>query len=149
MSNTPPKRTPRENLTVTSDRTQVGDMEFKVASIVTYIPIVSIVMSIAFLRTEPKTNYLLRFHAMQSLLFSGAYAALSIVCGLLTSALGWIPFINVLAVMVGGIGWGLATAVYFLGSIFLMMKAQTGDEYKIPMLGDYAEQYMQQNQNQS
>jgi uncharacterized membrane protein len=148
MSNRPPKRTDRENLTVTSDRTQVGDMEFKTAAIVTYIPVlfINVVMSVVYLRTEPVNNYYLRFHAMQSLFFSGAYIAIGIACGLITTLLGSIPFLNLLVLPVAGIVFPLATGAYVLISIFLMMKAQSGEEYKLPMFGDYAEQALAKNQ---
>lgn len=143
MSNTP-KRTDRENLTVTSDRTQVGNMEFKVAALVTYLPVlfINLVMSIVFLRTEPKTNYYLRFHAMQSVFFSGAYLLVCFAVWLLNNTIGLIPFINGLVILIAGPILGLVSAVYFVVSIFLMIKANSGEEYKLPMFGDYAEQYL-------
>ncbi len=149
MSNQPPKRTDRENLTVTSDRTQVGDMEFKVAAIVTYIPVlfINVVMSIVYLRTEPVTNYYLRFHAMQSLFFSGAYAVILVGCWLLVNTIGLIPLLNVLVLPVAGILLPIASAAYFLISIFLMVKAQGGQEYKLPIFGDYAEQALAKMQS--
>jgi uncharacterized membrane protein len=119
-------------------------MEFKVAAIVAYLPVlfISVVMSVVYLRTEPKTNYFLRFHAMQSLFVSGAYFVIWLAAWLVSNTIGLIPFINVIVMMIAGPVLGLASAAYFLGSIFLMIKAQSGEEYKLPMFGDYAEQYL-------
>lgn len=64
-----------------------------------------------------------RFHAMQSIIFSGALTVLGII-PLLGIVL--MPFLSI----IGLIGW-----------IFLMLKAYQGGHLKLPVIGDLAEKW--------
>ena len=66
-----------------------------------------------------KENKFVRFHAMQSILVSGALTVLS-----------WIPFINFVAWILGLILW-----------IVLMVKAYQGAKFKLPWVGNLAEKW--------
>jgi len=99
-------------------------------------------MSIVFLRTEPNSNRLLRFHAMQSLMLFGAWVACLIAFNISATIFSFIPVINVLVGTLAGVGIGLSAAAYFLISIFLMIKGLNGEDYKLPLLGAYAEKYV-------
>lgn len=78
---------------------------------------------IVFLLLE-KENHFVRFHAMQSLVVFLALFILSLV-------VGWIPIV------------GLLSPIIFLLSvilwILLMVKAFQGEKYKLPWVGDFAE----------
>ena len=74
-----------------------------------------------------RTNAFLRFHAMQSILFSVALMIIFIVLSFLP-VVGWI---------ISGI---LGIAVLILW-IMLMVKAYQGQRYKLPIIGDYAENW--------
>lgn len=72
-----------------------------------------------------KENKFVRFHAMQSILFSGA----------------WIV-INVISALVPILGWIFATLINIAGAILwliIMFKAYGGEQIKLPVLGDIAE----------
>lgn len=73
-----------------------------------------------------RENRFVRFHAMQSLIFFGT---MSIVTAIFSS----IPFFNSIAT---GLGF-----VSFICWIVLMVKAARGRYYKLPLIGDYAEQW--------
>jgi len=73
-----------------------------------------------------KQNRFVRFHAMQSLIFFGSIAILSIV-------IGYIPYVSLLSWLLDLIG--------FVGWIFLMIQGFQGKYYKLPVIGDYAEKY--------
>jgi len=73
-----------------------------------------------------RENGFVRFHAMQSLIFFGA---MSIVTAIFSS----IPFFGSIA---AGLGF-----VSFICWIVLMVKAARGRYYKLPIIGDYAEQW--------
>ena len=74
-----------------------------------------------------KNNDFVRFHAMQSIVTFGALTVLNLVFG---SLLGFfmflIPFLNLLGVVL----W-----------ILLMVKAYQGERYKLPVIGDLAEEW--------
>ena len=73
-----------------------------------------------------RDNRFLRFHAMQSILFFGT-----------TSILGWVSSFFPFALF--GFG-GVVGLVSFIGWIVLMVAAHRGRYYKLPLLGDFAEQ---------
>ena len=73
-----------------------------------------------------KQNRFVRFHAVQSLMFFGSITTLSIV-------IGYIPYVSLLT-------WVLEL-VGFIGWIFLMIQGFQGKDYKLPVIGDYAEKY--------
>lgn len=81
----------------------------------------------AFYLTEP-SNQFVRFHAMQSIIL---FLALSVVCVLVQSV---VPFVGTLLVVFLVIP---ASAVLWL---LLMFKAYQGERFKLPIVGDMAEQ---------
>lgn len=86
-----------------------------------------------------KDNRFIRFHAFQSLLLHGvafvcgfAIQVLSIVVSMALGALGG---------LIGLIGFPLGLA--FLGAqIFLMIKANGNEEFKLPVIGDMASNWV-------
>lgn len=96
-----------------------------------------LITGILFLVLEPyKNNKLVRFHAMQSILFSAAcilFAIVwSVVVGILVSIAGfWVLTVDVpLRLLVG-----LAIFVLWL---YLMFQAYSQREYRLPWIGDIA-----------
>ena len=81
-----------------------------------------------------KQNRLVRFHAMQSILFFGGLTVLNIVFSV-ASGVG-IPFIGLLSYIVGIVG--------FVGWIVLLVNGFQGKYFKLPVVGDYAERYANQ-----
>jgi len=66
-----------------------------------------------------------RFHAVQSILLTVAVVVLSIVIGIVTLGLG--------SIIIG--------PVFLLLWLFMMYKAYSGEKYKLPFIGNYAEKY--------
>jgi len=94
-----------------------------IAALLSYA--LGIVSGIIFFLIE-KENKFVRFHAMQSIMAFGALFVLQI-------ALPMVPFV----------GWMLAPFVSLLGLILwilLMIKAYQGEMFKLPVIGDIAEQ---------
>lgn len=97
-----------------------------------------IIISLIFFIME-KTNRLLRFHAMQALLFGGVWIVLGVALNILSRLL-----------MIGDlelgliVSWGLLLVRLLIGIfllIFLILaaiKAYQGQYYKLPILGDIA-----------
>jgi len=70
-----------------------------------------------------KENVFVRFHAMQSILFSVA----------------WTILVVLLAITV--VGPALVSLLFFVFWIILIIKAFQGEEFKLPVIGDMAEKY--------
>lgn len=99
-------------------------LEQNIAGLLCYL--FSIVTGILFLILE-KENRFIRFHAMQAVITFIFFAGISIV-------LNFIPIIGLLiSLLLGPVG-------FFL-TIFLMIQAYQGKKYKLPYIGDLAEQY--------
>ena len=83
-----------------------------------------------------KQNRFVRFHAMQSILFFGGISLLSIILGVVGA---FTP--DLLAIALGCLR-GLIGLVGFVGWIVLLINAFNGRYFKLPIVGDYAEQLL-------
>jgi uncharacterized membrane protein len=105
-----------------------------VAGVMAYI---TITPAIVFLFVEPfKRNFFVRFHAFQHLFLWIAGFALSIVAGILSMLMQLIPFMRVLVFPLGGL---IGLAWFFLW-VLLIVKAYQHELFKLPFIGDLAEQ---------
>src|SRR5690625_57295 len=84
-----------------------------------------ILTGLIFFMMEKENEYV-RFHAMQSILLTGAIFIISIV-------LSFIPIFGWLISL-------LMSPVLFILWLFLMYKAYRGNYFKLPVIGDMAEQ---------
>jgi len=85
-----------------------------------------------------KENKFIKFHAFQSLLLHGAAFAVWIVLWLAGMIAGMILWI--LGLAVGALS--LLIALGFLGAqIFMMIKANNNEQFKLPVIGDLASQW--------
>jgi uncharacterized membrane protein len=84
-----------------------------------------------------KKNRLVRFNAMQSILFSGAYTVVLIVLGVAqTTVPGAYLVIQLLK--------DIAGLVFFIGWLFCLINGFQGKYFKLPYFGDMAEKYANQ-----
>ena len=125
---------------VRKPKTKIMALDYKLAAILCYTPVllISVVAPIIWLKTEPRENRELRFHAIQGLsisLIAIAFGILnSIVTGIVFSVAGW------------GIGSlvSLATSVISLGIFGVMIYAiycvVKEKPCKLPFVGEIAEQ---------
>lgn len=97
-------------------------MDENLAALLSYI--LGFVTGIIFFILEKESKFV-KFHAMQSILFSAAAMVLSFILGLIP-ILGWL-----LAM--------LLPFVYLVLWIILMLKAYKNVWYKLPFIGDIAE----------
>lgn len=107
-----------------SAATAGGGLQDNVAGMLAYF---TIIPAILFLVLEPyNKNKFIRFHAFQCLFFAAAIFAISIV-------LNFIPFLGLLVSMLINLGC-------FIVWILLVVKAYQGQKFKLPVIGDLAEQ---------
>jgi uncharacterized membrane protein len=85
------------------------------------------VAAIIFLLVEPyNRNRFIRFHAFQSILFTVA----------------WIVVHGVVAIPVlGWFLWPIVELAFLIGWIVLLIKAYQGVMFKLPVIGEFAEQH--------
>ncbi len=94
---------------------------------------VTIIPAIVFLVLEPfNRKRFVRFHAFQCLFFAAAWTVLWI--GL--SLIAHIPFLGWATVLI----WPLVSLVGFVIWLILVLKAYQGQMFKLPVIGDMAEQ---------
>ncbi|HYO46009.1 MAG TPA: DUF4870 domain-containing protein [Gemmatimonadota bacterium] len=105
----------------------------KLAGLLCYI--LGIITGLIFFLIE-KSNDVVRFHAAQSIVFSGSVIVLWIVLmilGLILTSISW---------TLGNL-YGLLTLLVWLGLfvvwVVLLIKGYSGTKWKLPVLGDLAE----------
>ena len=105
-----------------------------IAGVVAYI---TIIPAVVFLFVEPfKDNHFVRFHAFQHLFLWIAGFVIAIAAGILTAILQLIPFMRVLIFPLAG----LITLAWFFVWVLLVIKAYRHEFFKLPIIGDLAEQ---------
>jgi uncharacterized membrane protein len=87
--------------------------------------VLAFVTGIVFLIIEKKNRFV-RFHAFQSVAVFGALSVLSLIAGFIP-VIGWL------------IGF-LVGPVWLILWILLMVKAYQGEQFKLPLAGDWAEE---------
>lgn len=87
------------------------------------------VTGLIFILIEPNDSFV-RFHAMQSIIFSVIICVFSIIFGIMFL----IPFVGWILFMLLWIG----TLIIW---ILCMVKAYQGERFKLPVIGDFAEKY--------
>jgi len=129
---------------VTATKSSTG-LDENVASLLAYL--FQFLGGLIFFLIEKDSRFV-RFHAMQSMLLSGAFwiglIALWIVSAILTLILGQISG------LLAGLVWVITILLQLvlvvaglIGFIFCMIKAYGRQYFKLPVLGNYAEKFSQ------
>ena len=113
-----------------------GAMASNVAGLLAYV--LGFITGIIFLVLEPyNKDKFIRFHAFQSIFFSGATFVVGIVWMIVSMVLAFIPVV----------GWIISLLVWLVYSlailglwIFLMYKAYNNERYMLPIVGKLAAQ---------
>jgi len=138
----PPSPPPQPETNAPGGQASIG-MDANLASMICYLTMIccglGIVISLVFFLIE-KTSRLLRFHAMQALLYGGVWVVLGIVFRILSmvadiaigDSLGIFVFFGWLAVRL------LVAVVLLVFLIIAAIKAYQGQYYKLPILGNIA-----------
>ena len=96
-----------------------------------------IVSGIIFFILEKKNNFV-RFYAMQSIYFSGIWIVLGIAFQILAFIMAHIPFIGALFLILMGLVWLVLGIGGFVLYVITIVKALTGVEWEIPIIGPMA-----------
>jgi uncharacterized membrane protein len=114
-------------------KSTVGDLDANVAALLSYI--LTWLSGLVFYLME-KDNRFVRFHAMQSILLGATVVVILIVFSVIytiTSYISWILG------SLFGLLWLLVWLVFLAAWIMCMVKAYQGQQFKLPLLGDIAE----------
>jgi len=97
------------------------------------------ITGIVFLSQE-REDKTVRFHALQSILWFAALAAVHVAASIFRFVVGWIPFFGNL---VTGMIFGLLGLVWFASWLVLMFMGYSGKRFKLPIIGDIAEKQIE------
>ena len=115
---------------------KVGPLPVNLAGALAYF---TFVPAIVFLFVDPyRKNRFVRFHSIQCLLFSGAVMVLGAALRLAGLVVFLIPLLGPLVVAVVDVVVALAAVFLWL---VLVVKSFQGEMFKLPLLGDFAEQH--------
>lgn len=145
MQNPPPGASPGSNPQTASPSTGSG-LDPKIAAALSYIWIVGVI----FFFIE-KENRFVRFHALQSIIFGIANSVIMVVLAVLAIILtfafsiggaivggGLGALINLFVWLIWLIFW-LLGLVFLIGLVFAAIKAYQGEKFKLPIIGNMAE----------
>ncbi|HUL76618.1 MAG TPA: DUF4870 domain-containing protein [Vicinamibacteria bacterium] len=120
-------------------KTNLG-LEPNIAGLLCYVPCcVGLVFSVVAAIVEKQSRFV-RFHAFQSLLLHGAFivlwiAVMGVHVGLTLVGLG------VVGLLLHLVSWVVGIALFAL-TILLMIKANSGEEFELPVIGPMARQWV-------
>ena len=120
-------------------KTNLG-LEPNVAGLLCYVPCcVGLVFSVVAAIVEKQSRFV-RFHAFQSLLVHAVAIVLGIGINVLQVVLG-VAGLGAVGLLLSLVG--MVVGVAFLGlTIFLMIKANAGEELELPVVGPMARQWV-------
>lgn len=129
-----------------SSSSPLGGMDPNIAAAISYIWIVGVIFFIL-----EKENKFVRFHALQSILFGVANSIILILLGILAFVLTFVfgiggamvggPMQSLVSLLIGLV-WLLFWVIgllMFAGLIFAAVKAYQGQKFKLPIIGNMAE----------
>jgi uncharacterized membrane protein len=119
---------------VATTTSAAGGMADNVAGMLAYI---TIIPAIIFLVVEPyNKNRFVRFHAWQNIFFHAAWIAFWIALMILSAVLAFIPILGHLVAFLLWMALAIGGLVVW---VILLIKANGGQMYKLPFIGDLAE----------
>ena len=132
---TPPSVGPEPDATGKSNSTGLPS---NVAAALACIPLIG---GIIFYILEKQDNFV-RFYAMQSIIFGGAWFLVGIVLKIMMSVLLIIPVIGWFFAILLGILWVLGWLAFLVIFLITVVKAFTGNRWEIPYIGPLAQKQM-------
>ncbi len=115
-------------------------LEPKIAGLLCYVPCcVGLVFSVVAAIVEKQSRFV-RFHAFQSLLLHGVFILLWIGISVVQVALGFAG-LGAVSLLIQLVSWVVGLALLALW-ILLMIKANSGEEFELPVIGPMARRWV-------
>ncbi|MGZ4967812.1 MAG: DUF4870 domain-containing protein [Chthoniobacterales bacterium] len=121
-------------VTTESTKSTSTDLPSNVAAALACIPLIG---GIIFYILEKRDSFV-RFYAMQSIIFGGAWIILSIAYQILHGVFGSIPGLRYILLMLLGLCWAVVTIGFLVIFIITVIKAFSGERWEIPYIGPIA-----------
>jgi uncharacterized membrane protein len=120
-------------------KTNLG-LEPNIAGLLCYVPCcIGLVFSVVAAIVEKQSRFV-RFHAFQSLLLHGVLIVLWVAISGVQIGLGVVG-LGAVSLLVQLVSWVVGIALLGL-TIFLMIKANAGEEFELPVIGPMARQWV-------
>jgi uncharacterized membrane protein len=120
-------------------KTNLG-LEPNIAGLLCYVPCcIGLVFSVVAAIVEKQSRFV-RFHAFQSLLLHGVFIVLWIAVAGVQIGLSVVG-LGAVALLVQLLSWVIGIALLGL-TVFLMIKANAGEELELPVVGPMARQWL-------
>jgi uncharacterized membrane protein len=115
-------------------------LEPKIAGLLCYVPCcIGLIFSVVAAIVEKQSRFV-RFHAFQSLLLHGVFVVLWIAITVVQVALGFVG-LGAVSLLIQMLSWVVGLALLAL-AIFMMIKANAGEELELPVVGPMARQWV-------
>jgi uncharacterized membrane protein len=115
-------------------------LEPNIAGLLCYVPCcVGLVFSVVAAIVEKQSRFV-RFHAFQSLLLHAIFIVLWIGIMMVNIVLGFVG-LGIVSLLVQLVMWVVGLALLGL-AIFLMIKANLGEEFELPVIGPMARRWV-------
>ncbi|MBA2585558.1 MAG: hypothetical protein H0U99_03640 [Chthoniobacterales bacterium] len=131
----PPVSTPIPEPAPASTANSTG-LPSNVAAALACIPLIG---GIIFYILEKRDSFV-RFYAMQSIIFGGAWVVFDIISKIVFSVFGSIPAVGGLLVVLWALAAALVHIAFLVVLVIAMVKAFTGVRWDIPYVGPIARQ---------
>ncbi len=115
----------------------VSGLDPNVAAALSYV--LGWITGLIFVLIESENRFV-RFHALQSIFFSIAVLVLYGGLGAFLALFQAVPGVNVVMGILGALVSSLLGIAVFVVWIILMLRAYQGERYKLPVVGDIADQ---------
>jgi uncharacterized membrane protein len=120
----------------TTERSSTG-LDGNIAAALSYL--FGLISGIIFFVIENESRFV-KFHALQSMMVSVAVMVVYIGYSIALLIIGRIPVLGGLIALVGGLGFVLLMLAFVVLWVYCMVKAFNGERFKLPYLGELAEQ---------
>jgi len=115
-------------------------LEPKIAGLLCYVPCcIGLIFSVVAAIVEKQSRFV-RFHAFQSLLIHGAFVIVWIAIWAIQAALAVVG-LGAVAFLIMLVSWVFLFAIFAV-AIFMMIKANAGEEFELPVIGPMARQWV-------
>lgn len=122
-------------------------LDANVASALAYLPLGPFALAAGYvLLNAPSDNATFnRYHAMQSMVLSGAVLAVFVVNNVLSSILLIFPLIGPFLAMLCGMVGGLLALAYMIVGLKLAFDTYNGKTYRLPYLSKYVDNFLEKS----
>ncbi|HEY9793991.1 MAG TPA: hypothetical protein V6D22_26585 [Candidatus Obscuribacterales bacterium] len=129
---------------LTTGKTKILDLDYKIAGVLCYLPIcaLNLIFSLVWLNSEPKENTLLRYNCVQSLVLCGGAIVAFIAVAVINGVLAAIPLLGMAIMFLSAPLLPLLGLAFLVLNIICAVNVFQGKTFRIKYVCDVADKYM-------